>query len=276
MAMRTFVIAAGLVAAIGAGVFGYESLASSGVSGISKFDQRMAPKVRSIAGEWALHDLTWEEFDGLWRVSTTFVPSRISAFKAAHHEALNSFCGAVLTALPEKPFADIERRDVYRVDLNMVTSNQSTGETQRLFPTHMPVPVRDGACLVPDKDKFTLFPTYPGALTGWELEKVFLHRGTKGDFAELVFFWTDPGEASPDGFAYLQACKAAMADPFVLNVFDQITEAKPEYSLAAAKKVKVAAKHRYGSRYLNVAKGGHLFLDLKNGTCAYAEESEDA
>lgn len=274
--MRDVLLALGLVAVAAGGVFAYEHFTSSGHAGKSRLEMRMAPKVSSIAGQWSLHDLKWEEFDGAWRVSTTFIPTRISSFKATHREMLQSFCGAVLTSMPEKPSEEIARSEVYRVDINVVLGDLIEDEVATVFPKNMPVPVRDGACLGPKKDKFILYPTYPGTLVGWRPEDVYFHNGADGEFAEIVFYWTDPGEASHDGFDFLAACNAAMADSLVISTFEDLTNSNPEFSLDNATQMKVSAKHRYGSRYLNVSKGGHLMLDLVNGKCVRQGASEDA
>lgn len=274
--MRVSIAILGLLLVSAIGFLGYEKLSPIGYAGKSKLDMRLAPKVQSIAGQWSLHDLEWKQFDGAWRITTTFVPSRISKFTASHRDLLHSFCGAVLTNLPSKPSSEIARGDVFRVDLNVVLNTGASSEMSQVYSKYMPVPVRDGACLVPKENKFTLFPTYPNELVGWRLEKVNFQKDDGVTVPEVVFFWTDPGKARDEGFDYLLACKAAMADPYVIGSFEELSRIKPDYSLSDASQIRVSARHRYGNKFLNVSKGGAVVFDLVDGECHRARVSEEA
>lgn len=232
------------------------------------------PIVSSKGGMWKAHDLSWREWDGAWVIKVTMAPFRVKLEQATHRELLHGFCGALLTALPEKPAAVAGREDVFRVDLNIVGRRKD--ENLLLFKDHMPVPVRDGVCQLPDREKFVLFPTYPGFLTGWELKKVNFRTENGATVPEVIFFWTDPGEANEEGFDYLLACRAAMADPFVIRTFAELSRTKPEYSLDVASQIKVSARHRYGIKYFNVSKGGAMVFDLAGGECLRPRESEEA
>jgi len=212
-------------------------------------------------------DLEWQEWDDAWRVTSTFVPKRVRLKNVKEHDLIRSFCGAFLTTMPDKPMGVGGRGNVFRVDLNALLENSDSGSSEHLFPNSVPVSVRDGSCVVPNREKQVFYATYPGTLIGWELQELFLRNDDEETGAEIVFYWEGDGAPSDAGFPYNQACNAAMADKFVRQIFDDLEKSNPGYLLLEARKIKVWAKNRYGNKFLNFSKGGFMEFGLADGHC---------
>lgn len=263
-----------LILAAGVGTLVYQSLSVSGYAGKSIREIRSAPSVSASGGTWSVFDVAWQDWDGAWRVQADFMATRWMRQEISNHALLRSLCGALLTAMLEKPDVLVRRGNVFRVDVNILHEDVESGEPVYAFERRLPVPVIDGACQVAETNKKIYFPTYPDDLTGWELQELYLGKEDNVTRADVVFFWEADGKPDEKGFPYELACQAVLKDPYALEMFEEIHEANPEYTLAEAEVVRVRAKHRFGAKWLNVSKGGFVDFDRSGQNCLYEGEGE--
>ncbi|WP_298919834.1 hypothetical protein [uncultured Roseobacter sp.] len=160
-----------------------------------------------------MHDLDWHETDGAWRVRAVLYPKRVSFEGATATALLRSFCGALVTALPGKP-TTISRHEIYRTDLNVYLEERDDPDAEALFPSLIPVPVREGTC-ISNAETVIYHPTYPGALAGWEPTEASVVEIEGKAHLNIVFEPVESFEPELAEFSYQKACQAVLEDPLV-------------------------------------------------------------
>lgn len=168
-----------------------------------------APVVSALKSSWYVEDLEWTTFDGAWRAEATLRVKRAQTASSTANELLSAFCGSMLTELPGTEGKAIERKNVFRLDLNFIVPNGDA----KAFPRNVPIAVLDGACQM-DLFGDNFFPTYPGTLSAWYLANSGLQK-TNGDVQRTVVFLLRPNaQANLMDFPFLDACRAVAADPY--------------------------------------------------------------
>ncbi|MGC3936248.1 hypothetical protein ACOTTU_00430 [Roseobacter sp. EG26] len=171
------------------------------------------PLINAIGGKWAAHDLDWHETDGAWRVRAVLYPKRVSFEGATATALLRSFCGALVTALPGKP-TTISRHEIYRTDLNVYLEERDDPDAEALFPSLIPVPVREGTCIA-DGEGQIYYPTYPGPLVEWQVTDAGVVEVDEKTHFNVIFENGEAFEPELAEFPFQRACQAVLEDSLV-------------------------------------------------------------
>lgn len=113
---------------------------------------------------WEIAEAAWLELGGEWRgrIGARVVPGQPQP-RLASTETLRDLCEAVLKHRPGTPWAMPEEAAIYRLDLTYFGEAEPLGSPLK-------VTITDGVCALEGREP-SLFPTYPGSLRGWKLER---------------------------------------------------------------------------------------------------------
>lgn len=152
--------------------FGFIALIALAAVAVGLFGQKKhEPNVvfTAFGSSWYLQDAEWELVEGVWRVSGTVRPKRVTKKINGHIVGLAyNMCDGILAAMAGGP-QGAGRMDVFRVSLHFANAN---GEKYTQHKT--PVPVRNGECLVPEGN--AIFPAYTNVLGDWVLDGMLFEK----------------------------------------------------------------------------------------------------
>ncbi len=167
----------------------------------------------ALGGTWLASDIAWAEIDNQWLAAASIRMAKSPNRGLTAPEMLSAFCDQMLEIRPEAPNKNIDRDDMFRVDLKILGP-----DNQPLWPRAVPIPVSDGACRVNDGSE-NYFPTYPGRLEGYR----FFHIGVQtieneSHRMQIMFQPDESAGIEPAQFDPELACNATLADPLLADL----------------------------------------------------------
>ena len=228
---------------------------------------------RAFNWMWVTEAHSWDELDGAYRLDIELSPINTRSKRARirfNEETWLGLCGAILTSLPESPFNDLSRENVYRVSINV-----RKPEGGYVLPRAVPISIQNGSCLGASNGAFRF--RYPNELSGWDFKRYEISRkfalfGSKGGSElEVVFVWAREGKGDLASFPFQKACDAILSDtPIELQKYlrpETENKARPDRML-------VKAEREVGGVFLHAGTYQEMAFNIVGNICVPEESGE--
>lgn len=170
-------------------------------------------------GRWGVQDLVWHKSGNQWVGVVTFSVGSSRHGIEIEADFATDLCAVLLTRLPRTPDGLASRKDVFRVDVQVIFPPRDDGEVRTLADNALSVSVLDGACQQPSiGDAYAPFLAQPS-------ETLFIHGGaiTTGEEGVVRIYrvFAEPGFDARQ-VNLMMLCNRLLADPWNLEWADLI------------------------------------------------------